>query len=352
MNQSTHSIPARIVSLLLSALVAMLGCRPTGTLDPSSGSPDYQAVNFIAVPGAWVNAAGGNLLVRRVDMTIDTIFGTQEITSSYNSASGEWLWNFQISYDGITFVDPTGAVYAAAAVTDGQAIPGSIWVRTDADTIETKGGLAFHFDPSGDIDHVRWATLDYPRIQYTPSRVGGIDFLTLEQCTAAAICAPFFEIELNAEGDPVAVEDARTGRRAEYEYDSGRLVRVRDPLSLDEGWDGTRYEYGVLTPTLLAVIVNSEGERIEYAYQANRRIVDVVRVGEGNPTHHFEFHSPKNYTGNNYVTFHTNPLGGITRYWVDAARRVVDVTLVAAGESNQIGWEGVRPSQITAANGA
>ena len=147
MNQSTHSITTRIGSLLLAALVSMLGCRPTASLDPSSGAPDYQAVNFISVPGGWVNAAGGNLFVRRVDMTIDTLFGTQEIAASYNSASGEWLWNFQIRYDGLVFVDPTGAAYATAAVTEGQAIPGSIWVKAGADTIETKGGLAFHFNP-------------------------------------------------------------------------------------------------------------------------------------------------------------------------------------------------------------
>ncbi len=352
MNPSTHSIPARIVSLLLSMLVAMLGCRPTGTLDPFPGAPDYEAVNFIAVPGAWVNVAGGNLLVRRVDMTLDTLFGTQEIAASYNSASGEWLWNFQIRYDGLSFLDPTGAVYSTDAVADGQPIPGSIWVKADVDTIETKGGFAFHFTPSGDIDHVRWKTLDYPRIQYTPSQVGGIDFVTLEQCPSAAVCAPFFEIELNGDGDPAAVEDSRTGRRVDYEYDMGRLSRVRDPLALDEELDGTRYEYGVLFPTLLTAMVNSEGERIEYDYQTNRRIVDVVQIGEGNPTHHFEFHSPKNYSNNHYRTFHTNPRGGITRYWVDATRRVVDVTLVATGESEQITWEGRRPSKITAANGA
>jgi RHS repeat-associated protein len=337
--------------LLLSVLIAALGCRTTDSIDPRSGAPEHQALNFVRVPGAWVNAVGGNLLVRRVDMTLDTLFGTQEIAASYNSASGEWLWNFEISYDGSVFVDPTGVLHTVDSLADGQAIAGSTWVKVDADTIETKGGFQYHFDASGRIDHIRWATIDYPRIQHSAYQAGGVDFRALEQCTAPGVCTAFFEIELNAVGDPIAVEDQRTGRRVEYEYTAGHLTRVKDPLAIDRGWAGTQYEYSPWLQ-LLDAIVNSEGERIEYRYQANRRIVDVVQIGEGNPTHHFEFNTPNGHTGFLHSAFHTNPLGGETRYLIDAELRVVEIARTTAGETVQIQWDGLRPSEITAASGA
>jgi hypothetical protein len=34
---------------------------------------------------------------------------------------------------------------------NGSAIPGTYWVKVDADTIQTKGGLRYDFDASGRI---------------------------------------------------------------------------------------------------------------------------------------------------------------------------------------------------------
>ena len=35
-------------------------------------------------------------MVQRSDLSIDTLLGTQEITASYNGASGDWIWSFQM----------------------------------------------------------------------------------------------------------------------------------------------------------------------------------------------------------------------------------------------------------------
>ncbi len=335
-----------IPTILMVFLVETLGCRPTTPLGPAGGAPDYQAINFISVPGGQVNAADGNLVVRRADMSVDTTIGTQEIAATYNSASGRWLWNFELYYDGTTFIDSNGALYAVGGLPDGAPIPGSVWVKADPDTIETRGGLAYHFDAAGLIDHVRWSTLDYPRVLHNWSQVASLDVLTLQQCTAVNVCFDYFTIEFSVNGEPASVVDVETGRRVEYEHDSGRVSRVRSPLALDEGWDGTRYEYSIEFPTLLTAIINSEGERIEYVYDSQSHIADVIQVGEGNPTHHFEFKVPKNYTNGLYRTWHTNPLGGQTRYLFDDDRQIHIVKRLATEESTNIEWSALRPTRV------
>jgi RHS repeat-associated protein len=301
---------------------------------------------MIAVPGGTVNAAGGNLMIERLDMSIDTVLGTQEIRAVYNAHSGDWLWNYQVTYDGSEFHDPTGARNDVDVIAHGAAIPGTVYVKADADTIETKGGLAFHFGASGALDYIAWKTGAYPRIQHTRSA----STLEIAQCTTPQACLPFYSIALNAAGDPLSVTDARTGRVADFQYDGlGRLVVARDALAVDEGWPGFQYEYSV-GGTLLTAITNSEGERIEYAYQGNRRIRDVIQIGEGNPTHRFR------YTGKDgagfYKTLHTNPLGALTRYVVDGRRRLHSVELAETGERVTITWEGNRPSSTTLADGS
>lgn len=346
-----RSLSEKCVTVLLIYTMATLGCHLSGTLSPTAGMPEYQSAGFVRVPGARVNAANGNLLIERSDIEIDTILGTHSITASYNSVSGRWMWNFEASYDGAEFVDPTGAVYHVGALADGSPIAGTAWVKRDSTTIETKGGLVYHFDSVGRIDHIRWSTLAYPRIRHVRSQLFGVDFLTLSQCSQPIACTDFFEIELDGNGAPVAIEDSRTGRRVEYEYDSDRLVRVRDPAEIVGSQSGTQYEYDPIFPTLVTAIVNSEGERIEYQYQADRRILNAIQIGEGNPTHRFVFHAPKSYTGNLYATIHTNPLGADTRFLFDALSRLRSVALVATDEVATIEWNGLRPSSVTTAAG-
>jgi RHS repeat-associated protein len=345
MHDFTHSVPGRSLALALAIGIATLGCQPRPNLEPSSGAPEYQSAGMIAVPGGTVNAAGGNLMIERLDISIDTILGTQEIRAVYNAASGDWLWNFQVTYDGSAFLDPTGAVHDVGPVADGAAIPGTVYVKADADTIETKGGWAFHFGADGRLSHAGWKTADYPRIQYLWTGT----LLEIEQCPGPASCLPFYSIALDPAGDPVSVTDARTGRVADFQYDGlGRLVAARDALAVDEGWPGFRYEYS-LGGTLLTAITNSEGERIEYVYQGNRRIRDVIQIGEGNPTHRFGYVA-KDADGL-YKTLHTNPLGALTRYVVDGQRRLHRVELVDASEATTLTWLGRRPSSITLPSG-
>ena len=88
------------VCALAILLVAWLtgcsgGSSPGGhgaALSPVPGLPAYQIPAAIPVPGGVVNAAGGNLLVRRVDLAIDTHLGTREIGATYNSATRRWRW--------------------------------------------------------------------------------------------------------------------------------------------------------------------------------------------------------------------------------------------------------------------
>ena len=104
MHELTHSIPGRTLALALAIGIVTLGC-PRPNLRPSSGAPEYQLAGMIAVPGGTVNAAGGNLIVERLDMSIDTVLGTQEIRAVYNAHSGDWLWNFQVTYGGAAFLE-------------------------------------------------------------------------------------------------------------------------------------------------------------------------------------------------------------------------------------------------------
>jgi RHS repeat-associated protein len=345
MHELTRSLPGRTLALALAIGIAALGCQPRPSLGPADGAPEYQLAGLIAVPGGAVNAAGGNLMIERLDMSIDTVLGTREIRAVYNAHSGDWLWSFQVTYDGSEFRDPTGARHDLDAIADGAAIPGTVYVKADADTIETKGGWAFHFDANGKLSYVGWKTADYPRLQYI--RTG--DLLEIEQCPGASSCLLFYSIALNPAGDPLSVTDARTGRIAEFQYDGlGRLVVARDALAVDEGWPGFRYEYS-LGGTLLTAITNSEGERIEYAYQGNRRIRDVIQIGEGNPTHRFGY-SGKDAAGL-YKALHTNPLGALTRYIVDGQRRLHRVELADAGEATAFTWAGRRPASLTLPSG-
>jgi RHS repeat-associated protein len=343
-----RSLPKKCLAISLSYTIATLGCHASVVLAAVAGVPDYQLPGMVRVPGGRVNAANGNLLIERSDIEVDTLLGTQSVAASYNSASGEWKWNFEVRYDGVEFVDSTGAVYHVGALADGSPVPGTVWLKRDNTTIETRGGLAYHFDSAGHIEHVRWSTLAYPRIRHVRSDA---ELLTLQQCTQANACSDLFEIELD-ENAPVVVEDSRTGRQVVYEYDAGRLVGVRDPVAIAQGQPGTRYEYHPIFPTLLTAIVNTENERIEYQYQANRRILNAVQIGEGNPTHRFVFQPPKNHTNDLYATTHTNPLGAKTRYLFDGLGRMRSVALVTTGEVATLDWSGLRPASVITASGA
>jgi RHS repeat-associated protein len=338
----THSLPGRALALLIALSIATLGFRVGRVLPPRSGILEYQTPNLVSVPGGAVNVAGGNLIVQREDLSLDTPLGRVAIGAVYNSGSGEWQWSHRIRYDGATFVDANGASHVALGLQDGAPLHGTAWVVVDADTIRTKGGLEYHFRPDASLEYVRWATLDYPRITYAAGEIA--------QCMGPGACSPLFWIDARASGQPASITDARSGRVALFEYDVlERLVTARSPLEVVNGWPGTRYEYAPISARLGA-IVNSEGERVEYFYQALSRISEVVQIGAGNPTHRFEYGARKR--NGIHRTIHTNPLGGRTRYHCDRKGRLHRVELVDSGEVSVIEWAGRRPVRHIDAAGA
>lgn len=350
-----HTLAERLEALLLACLTLLWGsCLSPAPLSPYPGLIDAAAAGFVAVPGGAVNTAGGNLLLSRLDLSVDTLLGTQEIRAVYNSATGQWLWNFQIRYDGSRFVDPSGAVYddvtpEGGLLTPNGALPGTHWVRVDDDTLQTRGGLAYHFDANGSLAYISWATLDYPRITFTPQLVS--------HCVLATTCTGLFDLTLNGAGDPLLVTDMRTGRSASFGYDAlGRLVTARSPSDVALGRPGTHYEYET-GGSLLTARVNSEGERIEYQYQAGRRILNVTQVGEGSPRHRFEFYG-EDTDLRRWTTVHTNPLGGVTRYQYDQVGRLREVERSDGAEVTRLTYAAtslaavLRPATLTTPAGA
>jgi RHS repeat-associated protein len=340
MTSHRHGIGARALALFLCVWLGPLSCLPAPVVTPASGVTEYRAYGMIPVPGGFVDAVGGNLMLSGVGISLDTPLGTWGVETVWNSAAGAWQWSHLVRYDGVSFVDPSGAQLDTAALPDGAPIAGTGWTRVDARTLRGRGGFTWHFDTDGRLEHVRWATLEYPRIAFGAAQIS--------QCVAANGCSSLFTLELHASGQPVRVRDARSGREARFDYDAaGRLVLARSPGDVALGRSGTRYEYD---GTKLVAATSSEGERVEYTYQAGGRIRRVVQRGEGDPAHVFDFYG-RNAWGM-HRTLHTNPLGGHTTVYFDEQRRVLRVTRKESGEEATLAWEGLRPTRRVDAGGA
>ena len=339
MSPSPRSLAGRLLALALALLLALWGCDVVPGLSAASGVPQYQQGGLVPVPGGAVNAAGGNLIVERLDLSIDTLLGTHEVRSLYDAVSGSWRWSFELGYDGATFVDASGAVHEVGGLADGAPIPGSVWLRVDADTLETRGGLAHHFDAAGRLASVAWRHHEHPRLRYAWSA----SRLEVSACSAPTACLAFLEVALDEARRPVAVTDLRGGRRAELAWDSlGRLVRARSPADVELGRPGFAYEYAP-GGTLLAAITSSEGERIEYEYQAGRRILQVTQAGEERPAHRFAFRARDD--AGLYASVHVDPLGARTRLVFDALRRLRRIEWLETGEALEQEWSGLRVSR-------
>lgn len=340
-----------LIGVLLSA-----GCGP-GFLPAVPGLVDYQRRGFVTVPGGVYSVAGVNLVVERVDVRVDTPVWSQHMGAVYSSATGEWTWSHETSFDGVTFVDPSGAVHDVGALPAGSTIPGTHWVVVGPDAVRTKGGRTYHFDTDGRLDFLAWANTTHPRIDYAWE--AGV--LRIRQCPSSAVpeslCPPILTVHLGPDG-PVRVVDERsaaagTAREALYDYDAeGRLRTARTPFEVENGLPGTAYEYAPLF-SLLTARVTSEGERIEYAWEAGRRLSRVTQIGEEYPEHRFAYHVGSAGPAR-YEVVHTNPVGGETRYRMDSARRVHEILLASTGEVKTFGWPqgGLRPEHITDFDGA
>jgi len=333
--------------VVLAALACGARCKPAPPLTPAAGLPQFQELALVPVPGAAVNGAGGNLILRRTDLSIETRLGTRSIGATYNSATDQWLWSFDVSYLAGVFVDPTGHESDVSSLTPHDAIPGTVWVKVDERRIRTKGGLIHEFDAhTGRLLRVRWAGSTHPSLDYVETSVGGQPALEIRQCaTAAAPCSDVFSVLYDSQGRVEEIQD-RAGRRADFSYHpDGRLAVARDALDVARGWPGFRYEYGGESETLLA-ITNSEEERVEFSW-SNGRVTTVSALGAGDPIHSFTYLPPVNGL---YTTLYTDPLGFVTRLRYDAERRVADLNRYldpSQSESDQVvyAWAGNRPTR-------
>lgn len=339
---SIHSLltarSGRSLALLLCLSVGFT-CSPSWPLAPAAGLPEYQELAAVDVPGGRVNVLGGNLIIRRADLSIDTRLGTREIGATYNSSGDSWLWDFDVRYDGSSFLDATGALLDVSAVAPGEAVPGTVWVVVDGDTLKTKGGLLHEFDARGRLAVVRWSSSAYPRLVHLSDHLAG-DWRTtaIRQCTDASSCTDVFDIGYDAAGRVLSIVD-RAGRRAQFVYEAdGRLASARDGLDTARGWPGFRYEYA---GGHLVALTGSEAERVEYAYDGAGRLVSVRQVGEGDPTHQLAY-QPRNASGL-YRTRLWSPTGEETRYRYDAERRLHEIEQIATAELTVRVWAGLRP---------
>jgi RHS repeat-associated protein len=351
--------PQRILRALL--LVLLPACSPGGSglsggvlaLTAEPGLPRYQRPAAIPVPGGIVNAAGGNLLVPRLDLSIDTRLGTRAVGAVYNSKTRDWLWSFDVRYDGSVFVDSTGARYDCTNVTDGDLIPGSVWIKLDAWRLRSVGGLVHEFDAYGRLAAIRWASAAHPRLEYDSEPIAGAPRTTeVRQCRAPGACATVYTVAYDAEGRVAEITD-RAGRRAEYDYHAdGQLSAARDAFDVARGLPGFRYEYqpgGRLT-----ALTNSEGERVEFEIAWNARRVERVRqMGTPRAVHQFGYGQTRPASPRiapDRWTRHTDPQGNATLYRFDYWRRLRKLRL-PTGERTERGWSGYETSWVELPDG-
>jgi RHS repeat-associated protein len=339
----------RPFAVLLALAQLLLGCPPSNPpLTPWAGWQERREPNYVAVPGGLVDVAGGNLLIERTDLVIDTRLGRERFGAVYDGAGGRWRWSFESQYDGAIFTDASGARHGVGALAAGAAIPGTHWVKLDATRMKTKGGLVHEYDGTGLLAARYWSSDPHPRIVYRSAPVAGQPRVTeIEQCTSATVCTPLFQLGYDGSGRLTEVVD-RAGRRAEYGWDGlGRLVAARDALDVARGWLGFRYEYA---GTLLTALTNSEGERTSYGFSRRRGLVRATREGPGAPTHRFQYQG-KDASGI-YHTRYWNPLDEEQRFAYDAEGRVLERLEVATGDAILLAWGGERPNAQTLPNGA
>ncbi|MBW2241161.1 MAG: RHS repeat-associated core domain-containing protein [Deltaproteobacteria bacterium] len=344
----TRRSPAtRILACLLALAIGLFGCKPSSQpLVAAPGLVETQLGAFVPFRFGAVNAIGGNLVVRRDDLSRDTRVGTRTISATYNSASLAWLWSFDMTYDGTTLVDESGATHDVAGLQDGDPIPGTFWVKVDASAIRWKGGLLLSFDAAGRLAFEHWTDGAFPRIEYEMQTVAGsLHTAGIQQCTAASTCTSLFSISYDGTGQVVGIDDL-VGHQASFSWDAGgHLTSARDGLDLAEGLPGWSYEY---SDDLLVAMVNSEGERIELDYDG-LRVEEIREIGEENPVHQFHY-QPEN--GGLYRTRYWDPMGKERIFAFDSNRQLMQIERVEVSETETWTWADKRPTSHTSPSGA
>jgi YD repeat-containing protein len=293
----------------------------------------------LGVRDGSLDLAGGNLLLARTDLTIETRLGIQAVTQVYNSATDRWTWSFEMSYADGVFRDESGASHRVGGVPAGP-IEGTRWRKADAATIESRGGLRFSFAPDGSLARIGWRHAAYPRLELQRP---GDGTLRIAQCTAAATCSDVFVVR-TAAGQVVEISD-RAGRRCRYGYAGGRLAWVETPFEREQGLPPRRYDYalGASGRPSAIVVTNPEQERARYELDPAGRILAWTLVGEESPRWSFG-HFPLR-------TVATDPLGRRTELRFDSARRLLELERAAVGERTTFDWTGRRITRVVGPDG-
>jgi len=342
---------ARLGGLLGIAAALGASCSPQPAA-PRAGSSEARAFGQLAVPGGRVELAGGNLLLGRTDLVLDTRLGPLAIGQVWNGADGLWRSSFDLRYAGGVFVDASGARYELGSLPAGP-IPGTSWTKLDATRLRTRGGLLHEFGPDGRLLRQRWSSQPYPSIEYRSS--GGAT-TAIEQCVAPADCRPLFTLVYEG-GLLTSIRD-RAGREARFGYTNGRLTTARDGFDVAKGLPGFRYEY----PPGGLRVTSSEGETVVYGFDAAGRLLQAQQLGEGSPAWQLRYGIGRTdlidplgrtsfflYDGAGHPTRTTDALGDVTELaW--SAERVIGIRL-PDGRSSAFEWTSDELSSVATPDG-
>lgn len=320
-------------------LVVSPGCVHPGALTPEPGVLEYRALLRVPVSGGEVDVGGGNLVVRRPVLSLDTLVGTVEVGAVYNSASRGWIWSFGMRYDGTTFVDATGAVHDLSDVLPGRVVPGTHWVKIDDTHVKTKGGLVHAFDPDSHVlRRVAWAVGIRPELVYEAATVAGaVRPIRLSQCDNVGQCHFVYDVAYDANGCVSGIAD-RAGREVVVVNDGAcRPGVVRDPLDVAEGRPGWRY---VHAGGLLTSATSSDGEQTRYDH-LDGRVVAVRQIADPMRVTRFDYGATT--APGLYYTRVRDVRGGQSVYRYDAEGRLYS-SRDAVGDERAYGWSGRRPA--------
>jgi RHS repeat-associated protein len=327
-----------VVCCVLTAILAVRG-NAAAVLGPVSGIAAYHAPGSYELPkGLEIDTVARSVVLTRTDLTVDTHLGAWPISASYDgtthTTSRRWRFNFETTYDGATFVDPTGATHAIGALPNGSQIPGTHWIKLDADRIKTLGGLVYEFCSGAHLLRVYWDGHPEVRLQMVLRTLagGGQRIETITQCLSSG-CHPIYAIEYGAGGRVIGITD-HSGRRSMYRYNmDGTLAFAKDALDVARGWPGHRYTY---TGTTLR-IRSSENEDVVVTFDsADSRVTRIEYVGEGNPAYQITYTDTP--STDRYKTNVRDPLGNTTTYTYDGSRRLVSRRL-PMGDLDSFTWD-------------
>ena len=349
MSRWIRSFFGRSLALLQIALLLSAGCTG-GPLAPTPGTAEYLAPGMIRVPGGVVNAAGGNLLVERTDLTLDSLVGgTLAVGAVYNSSLAGWTWSFGDALGRRDVHRRLGPqLRHQRRLPDGAAIPGTHWVKVDSDTVQTKGGLAHDFDgaraPRGRALGDARLSADPLHLERVDARDRAVhdgdglhrllsDRLRREPApgraspTRAAVGAP--SSRWDAVGPPHGREEPTRGR----EGLAGHPLRVR-PAS------------GALT-----AITNSEGERDRVRLPVGRPHPerDADRRRQSRPTASTSTRPDRNTSTRRSTPTRWARARGSTSIRSTGSR---SWSSWRRGSGARFTWAGLRPATVTLENGA